>query len=333
VISNPAAELESWWDAANFAIQDDISPDRFLWRPDVGEASLFGAASAGDARPCTAVGSKLFVRLAKSVSCHRDPAKWDALYSVLWRMNHGETELLPVVTDPAVHRLVRMYRNVKRSAHKMKAFVRFRRIETSNGDAYAAWFEPAHFVVERTAPFFANRFTSMRWSILTPDRCVHWNCERLSFTEGVDRSAAPDGDVLEDMWRTYYANVFNPARLNGRAMRAEMPRRYWSNLPEARIIASLRSDAPARVRAMLEQLDSEPECIPPDLAAADDARVAPIPTLDVPGEWDQVHDPGVSTARERAQSTASPRGRGHLAGAATGGVWGEITRETRDRGP
>ena len=53
--------------------------------------------------------------------------------------------------------------------------------------------------------------------------------------------------MLEDLWRTYYANIFNPARLNGRAMRTEMPRRYWVNLPEARIIGELRDKAPSRV--------------------------------------------------------------------------------------
>ena len=104
---------------------------------------------------------------------------------------NGEPELLTVATDPMVHRVIQMHRNVKRAAHKMKAFVRFRRVGTSDveGDAaYVAWFEPAHYVVERVAPFFARRFPSMRWSILTPDRCAHWDLQSLSFTDGVDRS-------------------------------------------------------------------------------------------------------------------------------------------------
>jgi len=263
VISNVVANtLDAWWDAAAAAVRDGIPPDRFLWRSSAGETSLFDVAPRVERTPRAAIASNLFVKLAKSVACHRDDAKWDALYAVLWRMNSGESELLSVITDPAVYRLVQMHRNVKRSAHKMKAFVRFRRVDAIDGAAYVAWFEPAHLVVERTAPFFARRFTSMRWSILTPDRCAHWDLTKLSFTDGVGRSAAPTDDSLEDLWRTYYANVFNPARLNGRAMRAEMPRRYWSNLPEARIIADLKSDAPGRVRAMLEQLDSEPERIP-----------------------------------------------------------------------
>ena len=292
--------LRAWWSAANDAIRQGIPPDQFIWRPGETRAGLFESA-AGSSRTVDAKASTLFVRLAKSVSCHRDPAKWDALYGVLWRMNHGEPDLLSVITDPAVYRLVQMHRNVKRSAHKMKAFVRFRRIDAPSGDVYVAWFEPAHLVVERTAPFFARRFASMRWSILTPDRCAHWDLQTLKFTDGVDRSAAPTDDALEELWTTYYANVFNPARLNGRAMRAEMPRRYWGNLPEARIIAELRSDAPGRVQRMLEQIHAEPEGVPAELDAVGEVRSASIPNLDTPGEWDPVHDPGVSTARERGK--------------------------------
>jgi probable DNA metabolism protein len=291
--------LNSWWDAANDAIRRGLTPDRFLWRPETASASLFEPATVDGALDHP-MASTLFVRLAKSVSCHRDPAKWDALYAVLWRMNHGEPELLSVITDPAVYRLVQMHRNVKRAAHKMKAFVRFRRIEVADADAYVAWFEPAHLVVERTAPFFARRFASMRWSILTPDRCAHWDLKRLTFTDGVDRSAAPTDDSLEDLWRTYYASVFNPARLNGRAMRAEMPRRYWSGLPEARIIADLRNDAPRRVHGMLEQLHADPELMPPDLEAVGELRSMSPSSLDTPGAWDPVHDPGVSVARDRS---------------------------------
>jgi DNA polymerase len=35
-------------------------------------------------------------------------------------------------------------------------------------------------------------------------------------------------------------------------MRAEMPIRYWKNLPEARLISPLMNEAPARVRRMLD---------------------------------------------------------------------------------
>ncbi|HZH47053.1 MAG TPA: UdgX family uracil-DNA binding protein, partial [Roseococcus sp.] len=63
----------------------------------------------------------------------------------------------------------------------------------------------------------------------------------------------PAEDAREDLWRAYYASIFNPARLKPDAMRAEMPVKYWKNLPEARDIARLIAEAPAREAAMIER--------------------------------------------------------------------------------
>ena len=76
----------------------------------------------------------------------------------------------------------------------------------------------------------------MNWSILTPDRCAHWDGKELSFTEGVPKSEAPADDAVESLWQKYYASIFNPARVKIHAMQAEMPKRYWKNLPEAQLI-------------------------------------------------------------------------------------------------
>ena len=271
-----------------------------------------------------------FLLLASAVSCHRDPGRWNDLYRVLWRLTHGEPNLLEVATDPDVHRLCTMQRAVRRAAHKMKAFVRFRIVpsdEAGDHSRYVAWFEPAHDVVDRVAPFFARRFHAMHWSILTPDRCVHWDRSALAFTAGLPRSAAPRDDELEDLWRTYYANVFNPARLNLDAMRAEMPQRYWRELPEARLVRDLARDAPRRVVAMLAQSREPAEPMPDELRAMTDVGTTPSRMgaygtaaprrtapgargLELAGAWDPVHDPGTLAAARRAGrvSARAPQG-------------------------
>ena len=71
-----------------------------------------------------------------------------------------------------------MQKAIRREIHKMHAFVRFRRVEDEDGERYVAWFEPEHDILERIAPFFAGRFPSMRWSILTPLGSLHWDGER-----------------------------------------------------------------------------------------------------------------------------------------------------------
>ena len=93
-------------------------------------------------------------------------------------------------------------------------------------------------IVEAEAPFFARRFPNMRWSILGPRRSAHWDGRALLLGPGMSREAAPAGDALEQLWRTYYASIFNPARTRPRAMRAEMPKKYWHLLPEAAIVRS-----------------------------------------------------------------------------------------------
>ena len=71
--------------------------------------------------------------------------------------------------------------------HKMRAFVRFRRIEDDDGERFVAWFEPAHHALRRAAPFFVGRFAALRWSILTPAGALHWDGRELTIGAGVPR--------------------------------------------------------------------------------------------------------------------------------------------------
>ena len=193
-----------------------------------------------------------FPPLARLVAAHADASRWEILYRVLWRLTHGEPALLRLITDPDTHRLLRWEKAVRRELHKFTAFVRFRAIRTDDGhDHYVAWYEPEHDVIALGAPFFQRRFTSMHWSILSPRRCVHWDGHTLSETPGVPRSKAPADDALEPLWRTYYASIFNPARLKINAMLREMPKRYWANLPESELIEQLIADASPRTDAMI----------------------------------------------------------------------------------
>ena len=74
-----------------------------------------------------------------------------------------------------------MAKAVRRDLHKMHAFVRFRRVDGEDRERFVAWFEPEHFILEATAPFFVDRFRALDWTILTPIGSVHWDGERLAF--------------------------------------------------------------------------------------------------------------------------------------------------------
>src|SRR5262249_40552191 len=107
--------------------------------------------------------------------------------------------------------------------------------------------------LNRTAPFFVRRFDVMHWSILTQFDSAHWDGHELTFGPGMPRDAAPHEDEMESLWRTYYANIFNPARIKLRAMHNEMPRRYWSTMPETQLIPELLAEAPRRAKEMVER--------------------------------------------------------------------------------
>ncbi|MDQ3160922.1 MAG: UdgX family uracil-DNA binding protein [Pseudomonadota bacterium] len=246
----PSWDLQAWREAARAGVRAGIAPHDLDWEAGT-QAGLLGLPAVTDAPallPPPQVKANL-LQLADSVLCHREPGGHALLYRLLWRMTHGEPLLLENPADPDSHRAHALAQAVRRDSHKMKAFVRFRQL-AGQQDHFVAWFEPEHFIVDRVAPFFARRFAGMHWAILTPYRSAAWDRETLVFGPGANRADAPSDDAGEDLWRTYYANIFNPARINPRMMRQEMPQRYWKHLPEAKLIPGLLRDAGTRVAEM-----------------------------------------------------------------------------------
>jgi len=279
-----APNFSAWQKVARRVLADGIPPDKIAWE-ELGDAQpslgMFAEEENGGGEDEKEVVRlrvpRDFVERAQRVSCHRDPRRWTLLYRVLWRLTHGEPHLLEVTVDGDVHELTRLDQAVRRDVHKMRAFVRFRAAEHQGATWYVAWFEPEHHIVERNAPFFRDRFAGLRWSILTPDRCVHWDGANLSFTVGVAKSEAPTEDAVERLWVNYYSSIFNPARVKTHAMQAEMPKRYWKNLPEASVIPSLLEEAPHRVREMIAHSRAKSEAAPRAAEDADEWHPAPAP--------------------------------------------------------
>jgi len=230
------------------AIAMGIPPHDVAWQVD-GEASLFGAQGSGPSPPISL--PRQVAELIDVVVCNRDPERYALLYSLVWRVVRGERAVLEMHSDPLVHRVSRMAKAVRRDIHKMHAFVRFRRVDDERGERFVAWFEPDHFILETTSAFFAKRFPSMRWSILTPDGSLHWDCERATFGPPGDPRDAPAVGEFESAWDTYFQSTFNPARVNVGQMRKEMPRKYWRNLPETNSIPGMLRSAAFRVDEMI----------------------------------------------------------------------------------
>ncbi|MFN0264545.1 UdgX family uracil-DNA binding protein [Tepidamorphus sp. 3E244] len=250
--------FDAWREQARALVSAGIPPEDIAWSCGEQANDLFSATANGgeegsqngDAKAPALAVPKAFVSLAGDVVWHGDPERFARLYQWLWFIARDRTRSRDSA-DPLHTRLQAMAKDVRRDKHKMTAFVRFREIDplTENRRRFAAWFEPTHRIVEPTAPFFVRRFGDMDWTICTPTLTASLEGGKLRLEPGSTKPDLP-ADATEDLWRAYFRNIFNPARLKPDAMRAEMPKKYWRNLPEAELIPEMIATAQARAREM-----------------------------------------------------------------------------------
>ncbi|MDB5849285.1 MAG: uracil-DNA glycosylase [Rhodoferax sp.] len=267
-----AVQLEAEDDVAGFRraarrlVAQRVPPDQVSWFvSSAAESDLFGAVAGGDEALADDAPALMlpgfFAAECQHAALHADPARFGLLYRLAWRLLH-EPGLRHDPLDADRIAIAQMARAVRRDMHKMTAFVRFRPLSAPTDDGWGvthvAWFEPLHHTVRATAPFFVRRFAQMPWAILTPERSARWDGHRLAFGPGARREDAPGADAGEQLWLTYYENIFNPARLKLKMMQKEMPRHYWKNLPEAVLIQPLTAASAARSGQMVAQGGTEP---------------------------------------------------------------------------
>lgn len=274
-------DVAGWRGAARRLWSRGARPEEVIWS--VGASSdLFADADASapgaSDPPSTALRvPRAFLELSEIVILHRAEDRFALLYRLLWRLA-SKADLLRDVSDPDVAKARLYEKNVRRAIHKMHAFVRFRRWEDPEApgeEAYAAWFEPPHHVLERGVGFFVERLANVRFRILTPEASVLWDRKALFFGPGAARGEAPDEDAAEEAWKTYFASIFNPARLNSKMMTQEMAKSYWRNLPEAALIPDLVKTAASRTRSMVAAPATEPPPLTARLAARRGETPAP----------------------------------------------------------
>ena len=262
------ADLEGFRRAARSLLAQQVLPEQVSWHSygpamqnllaATGEARAGALPPAFDEAPAISVPPGFF-SLCQSVILHSDPNRFDLLYRILWRLVH-EPGLRHDPLDADMAKAQLLAQAVRRDMHKMKAFVRFRTVQDDTfktrpegGPLHVAWFEPEHHIVQAVAPFFARRFTQMRWALLTPECSLDWNGGQLRFGPGAKKEDAPPPDAGEQRWLTYYQHIFNPARMKRRMMSKEMPRQYRRHPPEAEPVHPPAAGAPAHSAHLVEQ--------------------------------------------------------------------------------
>ena len=129
-------------------------------------------------RAARAIIPQSFVRMSELVVLHRDPERFDLLYRSLWRLVY-EPELRHDFADHDLAKLRQMAQAVRRDIQKMKAKLSFRPMKVHGQPVTVAWYEPTHYVSEVVGGWLAQRDPAPRWIILTPDRSMRWDGQRL----------------------------------------------------------------------------------------------------------------------------------------------------------
>jgi len=231
-------DFEGWRIAARSLLAQGIVPEEVKWRVSGKNPGLFDVPEIVPTQkpdPKLSV-SRDFFLLCKTAILYRDPARFDLLYRLLWRIRK-EHNLLKMSPDAEVVKVKSMAQAVLSDLHNMKASVQFKGVHIQENDklwsGLVAWFERSHFTVQASASFFTERFNNMRWSIQTPDICMHWNGKVLSYSPGERKEEKPEPDAENKIWRAYHRSNSNQEWLKVSAIESQIPKNQWRNLPEA----------------------------------------------------------------------------------------------------
>jgi DNA polymerase len=255
IIITSVPGYDEWRIAARECLAQAIPPENIIWQTSESiQDDLFGGGEPAvvTSRPNTKhTIPKSVLMILKYALCHQDASRFALCYRVLWRVIFENKNLIQLKTDEDIMQLTTLAKAVKRDAYKISAFLRFREVTLDGQEHFIAWYEPEHFSLEIKLDFFQTRFKNMRWSILTPYRAAHWDTEKLVLEDNPDPRVFPDEDRIEKYWLTYYANIFNPARIKKNAMLSSMPKKYWKNMPETALIDDMIRNSDARARKMI----------------------------------------------------------------------------------
>jgi probable DNA metabolism protein len=135
-----------------------------------------------------------FVRLTELVVLHRDPARFDLLYRLLWRLVH-EPELAACVHDAEMTRARSMAHAVRRDIARARESVLLRALAvTDAGALWFGWCEPQHHVTEEVAQFLACSAPESAWLLVSPDRSVLRSGALLLTGLGIPAALAQEAD-------------------------------------------------------------------------------------------------------------------------------------------
>ena len=208
-------QLASPIDVRDFRVQSNtllarqVPPAGIDWQAGIPSGSgmkIHGGPSPS--QPPSALHSivpRSFVRLTELVVLHRDAARFELLYRLLWRLVH-EPGLAGARLDDDMMVAQAMAQAVRRDVAKARKSAHFRALEPAAGVTLAcAWIEPQHRVTEVVAEGLARQVPTPPWLLASPDRCILWTGRHLLCAPGLQGSVAQEMD--DEQWHALAARI------------------------------------------------------------------------------------------------------------------------------
>lgn len=144
--------------------------------------------------------------------------------------------------NPAVWDIRKTIRLVRKEAHRMEAFVRFK---LTKDQLYYAIIEPDCDVLPLIENHFKKRYADQRWLIYDAKRKygIYYDLENVAVIELQFNSKSNSAQYLteicdeqeeffQSLWRKYFSSVNIESRKNMKLHVQHMPKRYWKHMIE-----------------------------------------------------------------------------------------------------
>lgn len=136
----------------------------------------------------------------------------------------------------SVNELIKINKYVRGEAHKLKGFLRFKKMK--NGFYYAE-VDPTNNVIGILSIHFSKRLREDYWIIKDTKRGIYAIYDKKRVIYLTDNEVLSlnlesyDGEeFIEDLWKTFHKTIGIKERKNRRCQQNFMPKKYWKNMLE-----------------------------------------------------------------------------------------------------
>lgn len=134
-----------------------------------------------------------------------------------------------------VSETLRISNQVKGEAHRMKGFLRFKKMN----NFYYATMEPTHNIIWIITRHFKERLKDECWIIKDSKRGIYaiYDTKKVTYLKENDviklnLNLSNEEALFEDLWKTFFKTVAIKERTNLKCQMNHAPKKYWKNMLE-----------------------------------------------------------------------------------------------------